>query len=121
MSSADLTHWVQHPMAITPAAPTSYEGADVYSGAMIEDPSDGSVKAFLRADVVMPSLRGVTTTRSVTLHLLTTTLQPGKSTTAHTVLWYYTFHKRLAQTAQRTCQKQVRNLSSGTQATAAGS
>ena len=46
MSSTDLTHWVQHPMAITPAAPTSYEGADVYSGAMIEDPTDGSVKAF---------------------------------------------------------------------------
>eukprot|EP01043_Picozoa_sp_COSAG02_P024310 COSAG02_NODE_1325_length_13237_cov_5.436901_5_plen_385_part_00 len=46
MSSTDLTHWVQHPMAIAPAAPTSYEGADVYSGAMIEDPSDGSVKAF---------------------------------------------------------------------------
>jgi hypothetical protein len=46
MSSADLTHWVQHPMAITPAAPASYEGADVYSGAMVEDPSDGSVKAF---------------------------------------------------------------------------
>ena len=44
MSSTDLTHWVQHPMAITPAAPTSCEGADVYSGAMIEDPTDGSVK-----------------------------------------------------------------------------
>lgn len=46
MSSTDLTHWVQHPMAITPGAASSYEGADVYSGAMIEDPSDGSVKAF---------------------------------------------------------------------------
>eukprot|EP01044_Picomonas_judraskeda_P043740 COSAG03_NODE_23159_length_282_cov_1.983607_1_plen_77_part_01 len=46
MSSSDLTHWVQHPMAITPSAPNSYEGADVYSGAMIEDPTDGSVKAF---------------------------------------------------------------------------
>ena len=46
MSSADLTRWKQHPMAISPAAPTSYEGADVYSGAMIEDPTTGSVKAF---------------------------------------------------------------------------
>jgi sucrose-6-phosphate hydrolase SacC (GH32 family) len=46
MSSVDLVSWKQHPLAITPAAPTSYEGADVYSGAMIEDPSDGSVKAF---------------------------------------------------------------------------
>ena len=29
MSSPDLTHWEQHPMAIQPAPATSYEGADV--------------------------------------------------------------------------------------------
>lgn len=29
MSSPDLTHWEQHPMAIEPAQATSYEGADV--------------------------------------------------------------------------------------------
>eukprot|EP01052_Picozoa_sp_SAG31_P048192 SAG31_NODE_9976_length_1202_cov_1.066183_1_plen_298_part_00 len=46
MSSPDLTHWAQHPMAILPASAKSFEGADVYSGAMIEDPTDGSVKAF---------------------------------------------------------------------------
>jgi sucrose-6-phosphate hydrolase SacC (GH32 family) len=46
MSSSDLTHWVQHPAAIAPAAATSFEGADVYSGATIQDPSDGSVKAY---------------------------------------------------------------------------
>eukprot|EP01047_Picozoa_sp_COSAG01_P091183 COSAG01_NODE_22841_length_839_cov_0.835135_1_plen_172_part_10 len=32
-------------MAITPAAPGSYEGADVYSGAMVQD-DDGSVISF---------------------------------------------------------------------------
>ena len=52
MSSSDLTHWEQHPTAIAPAAPTSYEGADVYSGAMIQDPDDGNkVKAFFACGV----------------------------------------------------------------------
>ena len=46
MSSTDLTHWVQHPMAITPAPPGSFEGDDVYSGAVVQDPSDGAVISF---------------------------------------------------------------------------
>ena len=33
-------------MAIKPAAAVSYEGADVYSGAMVQDPSDGAVVSF---------------------------------------------------------------------------
>ena len=37
---------MQHPRAIAPAAPGSYEGADVYSGAMVLDPTTGTVKAF---------------------------------------------------------------------------
>ena len=52
MSSSDLTHWVQHPMAINPAPPGSFEGDDVYSGAIIQDPVDGAVISFFACAVV---------------------------------------------------------------------